>query len=428
MREVLILDPHRGAGDALEALEHVEPTFAPVALERIGSVRDLLELAQDELRDHERALEKSHLAQVHDASVDDHGRVEDLVCLAPPHRLREELGRHVLELVALGEGHRGAQIGEEQAEETRVRGVLRSGETTPMAVPRPSPSPKPTMPPEGAPEDPVDRNTTRLPFEEHGEHAEQKARAGQPPGGSREDRRRGPKASPAAAAAASMKIRTMIMPMVASQCPNRALTASSTVPTPCTSSGCAAPGREIVLRHHRRREAESRRFLEPDGQPRHRAHFPGQSHLAHHHRIPAHRPVEIARGRRHHHPEIRRGLVDAPAARDVDEDVLALERKAHALLEHGEEQANPIVVGPEHGAPRRAEAGRRDEGLKLEEERARALEARHDHGARAPRGRSARKNPDGLGTSASPCSPISNTPISLVDPKRFLTARRSRWE
>src|SRR4029450_5835834 len=43
MREVTLLDPHRGAGDALEALEHVEPAFPPVALERIGSVRDLLE-------------------------------------------------------------------------------------------------------------------------------------------------------------------------------------------------------------------------------------------------------------------------------------------------------------------------------------------------------------------------------------------------
>jgi hypothetical protein len=40
--------------------------------------------------------------------------------------------------------------------------------------------------------------------------------------------------------------------------------------------------------------------------------------------------------------------------------------------------------------------------------------------------RSARKTSDGLDTSASPLSRISNTPTSDVAPKRFLTERRSR--
>src|SRR5881396_688722 len=44
----------------------------------------------------------------------------------------------------------------------------------------------------------------------------------------------------------------------------------------------------------------------------------------------------------------------------------------------------------------------------------------------APTGRSARKAADGFGTSASPPSPISNTATSLVEPKRFLTARSTR--
>ena len=43
-----------------------------------------------------------------------------------------------------------------------------------------------------------------------------------------------------------------------------------------------------------------------------------------------------------------------------------------------------------------------------------------------PRGRSERNNSDGLATSQSPSCFISNTPISLVEPKRFLTARRIR--
>ena len=35
---------------------------------------------------------------------------------------------------------------------------------------------------------------------------------------------------------------------------------------------------------------------------------------------------------------------------------------------------------------------------------------------------------EGLGTSESPSAPISNTPISFVDPKRFFTLRRMRYE
>jgi len=42
-------------------------------------------------------------------------------------------------------------------------------------------------------------------------------------------------------------------------------------------------------------------------------------------------------------------------------------------------------------------------------------------------GRSERKNPDGFATSTSPRSAISKTPISLVEPKRFFTARSTRY-
>src|SRR3989454_1753430 len=42
-------------------------------------------------------------------------------------------------------------------------------------------------------------------------------------------------------------------------------------------------------------------------------------------------------------------------------------------------------------------------------------------------GRSDRNQADGLATSWSPASVISNTPISLVEPNRFFTARRIRY-
>ena len=44
----------------------------------------------------------------------------------------------------------------------------------------------------------------------------------------------------------------------------------------------------------------------------------------------------------------------------------------------------------------------------------------------ASSGRPASRLSEGLGTSASPPSSISNTPISLVAPKRFFAARRIR--
>ena len=44
----------------------------------------------------------------------------------------------------------------------------------------------------------------------------------------------------------------------------------------------------------------------------------------------------------------------------------------------------------------------------------------------ASAGRSERKTAEGLPTSTRPDSRISKTPISLVEPKRFLTARNTR--
>src|SRR5712691_1937484 len=72
VREVLVLDPDGRSRNALQALEDVEPALAPVALERVGRVGDLLELPEDELRDDQRAFEEADLAEIHDAAVDDH--------------------------------------------------------------------------------------------------------------------------------------------------------------------------------------------------------------------------------------------------------------------------------------------------------------------------------------------------------------------
>ena len=182
MREVLVLDPDGRPRDALQALQHVESALAPVALERVGRVGDLLQLAKDELGDDQRAVEEAHLAEVHDATVDDHGGVEDLESLAARGGLGEELGRHVLELVPLGERDRGAQVGEEQAEEPAPERPRVGGDGA-HGRPQPEPEPEPHDAAHGAPEDPVHRDAPRLPLEQHGQHPEEEAGAAEPPVG-----------------------------------------------------------------------------------------------------------------------------------------------------------------------------------------------------------------------------------------------------
>src|SRR5581483_5534484 len=63
----------------LDFLEDVEAAPAAVALQRVAGVGHELELLEHELRDDERAVDEAGLADVGDAAVDDHARVENLV-------------------------------------------------------------------------------------------------------------------------------------------------------------------------------------------------------------------------------------------------------------------------------------------------------------------------------------------------------------
>src|SRR5262249_19718118 len=123
-------------------------------------------------------------------------------------------------------------------------------------------------------------------------------------------------------------------------------------------------------------------------------------------------------------------LVDPEPARHVQEDVLIVELHPPALLEHGEEQRDAAAIEADRVPTRHGEARARDQRLDLDQDRAAPLQ-RRQHGPSSPAqrpGRSARNAADGFCTSASPRSPISKTPTSLVDPKRFFTARSTRNE
>ena len=70
----------------------VEAPAAPVALERIGGIGDLLELLQNELGDYQRPVHETRLANVGDAAVDDDAGIEYLDVLRG--RGPAEIGDH----------------------------------------------------------------------------------------------------------------------------------------------------------------------------------------------------------------------------------------------------------------------------------------------------------------------------------------------
>ena len=62
----------------LQAIQHVQSATSALALGRIGRVGDLLQLAQDELRNNQRARQEAGLSHVGNAAVDDHRGIENL--------------------------------------------------------------------------------------------------------------------------------------------------------------------------------------------------------------------------------------------------------------------------------------------------------------------------------------------------------------
>ena len=66
-------------GTDFDFFENVEPAAAPIPLDRIGAVGDLLQLAQHEMGHYQRPFQESGLADVGDAAVNDDAGVENFV-------------------------------------------------------------------------------------------------------------------------------------------------------------------------------------------------------------------------------------------------------------------------------------------------------------------------------------------------------------
>src|SRR5262249_26794825 len=101
VREIGFVNLHVEVAVFLDALKDVQSAPATVALGGIGRIGDLLQFAQDELRDKNRAAHKTGLGYVGDAPVNDHAGVENLVALLRPAVDQNAAERREVEEIAL---------------------------------------------------------------------------------------------------------------------------------------------------------------------------------------------------------------------------------------------------------------------------------------------------------------------------------------
>src|SRR5690606_17344298 len=187
------------------------------------------------------------------------------------------------------------------------------------------------------------------------------------------------------------------------------------------------------LRYERPTEAHARRFGQPALQLAHRAQLARQPDFADEYGVVRQRTVRHTRCERGDHCQVRSRLRDADASDDVHEHVELAERQASPLLEHREQQREPLAVHPGRYALRSTVARLRAQCLDLHEPRPRAAGCRVSRSGaepaslRACRARPARHCAGGSSTRTRPCAPTRSTPVSATLPQGFFVARSTRW-
>src|SRR5262249_12487221 len=76
--KIVFQDLNVQLGHLLDALQDIQAAAAAVALHRVRRIGDQLQLPQDKLRDHQRAVDKSGFYDIGDPSIDNDAGVEDL--------------------------------------------------------------------------------------------------------------------------------------------------------------------------------------------------------------------------------------------------------------------------------------------------------------------------------------------------------------
>ena len=154
-----------------------------------------------------------------------------------------------------------------------------------------------------------------------------------------------------------------------------------------------------------------------------------QADLAEHRRGRRNHAVPDARRDGGEHAQIRGRLVDRHPSRDVHEHVVAHEIETGALLEHREQQRQPLLIDAAGHPARGAVGARADQRLDFDENRPRALDrAEHRRTGRVDRALGEKQLRGVRAPARRPADVISKTPSSLTAPKRFLTARTTRCE
>src|SRR5262249_23558352 len=100
VREIGFVNLHVEVTVFLYALKDVQAAPAPVAFRGIGGIGDLLQFAQDELGNQNRAAHKAGFGDVGDAPVNDHAGVENLVALLRPAVAQDPAERRQVQIIA----------------------------------------------------------------------------------------------------------------------------------------------------------------------------------------------------------------------------------------------------------------------------------------------------------------------------------------
>ena len=99
----------------LDALQNIETAAAAIPFHRIRRIGHHLKLVQNELRDHQDAVEETRIGNIGDTAIDDHAGIEDLLVRAGL-RLRAEKAaqRGKVQQLAFGRARHRADVSEEQ--------------------------------------------------------------------------------------------------------------------------------------------------------------------------------------------------------------------------------------------------------------------------------------------------------------------------
>src|SRR5262249_39219950 len=125
VRKIGFVNLHVERAVFLNALENIKTAPPPVAFGGIRRIGDLLQFAQDELRDENRAAHKTGFGDVGDAPVNDHAGVENFVALLRAAVTQYAAERRKVQVIAFRGADQQSDVGHEKRQRQRHKGFDR---------------------------------------------------------------------------------------------------------------------------------------------------------------------------------------------------------------------------------------------------------------------------------------------------------------